>query len=467
MFHRYRLDNGIEIISEPMENRRTVSIGAFVKVGSSHETREENGICHLIEHMLFKGTHKHTAKEIADITVRMGDDVNAFTSKECTALYGMTITENLPEMIALLGDMLSGTKMDAKELAKEKRVVMDEIDMYADSPEDLVHELLQKRVWREDALGFLISGTKTTVRSFDKEQLLAFQKQNYYGENMLISVAGGYEEKEMLACLAKSFGRIRPKPFSPQLAAQALKAEKKSELALEPYFAVYPEERSQNNKLHSERATGTITAPEYFCSFVTEHKDIEQLHMNLAFPGLVLGDERRFMYSIFNSVFGGSNNSRLFQRIREEEGLAYSVYSYSSAYQKAGLFHIDITVQPGLAEQVLRETIEIIREFTEHGLTPEELTMHKQQVKTELIMNAESPKTRMDSNAKFALADARLYTLEEKLERIEAVTCEEIRQLAKECLNLSCCSICVVGNRENGNWNALRRIWKELTAQAV
>lgn len=457
MFQRYQLNNGIEVISEPMENRRTVSIGVFIKVGSADERREENGICHLIEHMLFKGTHTHTAKEIADITVRMGDDVNAFTSKECTALYGMTISENLPEMIALLGDMLSGSKMDAGELAKEKRVVMDEIDMYADSPEDLVHELLQKRVWREDAIGFLISGTKSTVKKFHSEQLRAFQKAHYYGENILISVAGGYIEGEMLDCLAKAFGRIRRMPFTPQQAAADIKRAKKEELALEPYFTVYPKKQAEALKVGKNART-----VKYFRSFVTEHKDIEQLHMNLAFPGLLLGDERRFAYSIFNSVFGGSNNSRLFQKIREEEGMAYSVYSYSSAYERAGLFHIDITVQPGLAEQVLKETFEIIREFTAHGLTKEELAMHKQQVKTELIMNAESPKTRMDSNAKFALAGAPLYTLEEKLEKIEAVTCEDIRRLAEACMRLELCSICVVGNRTEGNWSRLRRIWENL-----
>ncbi len=473
MFRRYLLQNGIEVISEPMENRRTVSIGVFIKVGSADETKQENGICHLIEHMLFKGTKKHTAKEIADITVRMGDDVNAFTSKECTGLYGMTISEHMPQMIALLGEMLSCSQFEAGELAKEKRVVMDEIDMYADSPEDMVHELLQKRIWREDAIGFLISGTKTTVRSFDRRQLLEFQKRHYYGENILISVAGGYAESELLAELEEAFGRIRRVSDMPEDIARKIKQTKQKELALEPYFKVYASEAGmaagssentglEQNRKHGIRALPQLGADRYFKSFVIGHQEIEQLHMNLAFPGLLLGDERRFAYSIFNSAFGGGSNSRLFLKIREEEGLAYSVYSYSSAYERAGLFHIDITVQPDNAMQVLKKTVDIIREFTLQGLTQEELELHKQQVKTELIMNAESPKSRMDSNAKFALAGASLYTIEEKLERIDAVTCGEIQQLARDCMRLEQCSICVIGDRTENNFAAIKSFWKKL-----
>lgn len=449
MFQKFQLSNGLEVISEPMENRKTVSLGVFIKVGSSHETKKENGICHLIEHMLFKGTKQHTAKEIADITARIGDDVNAFTSKECTALYGMTITENLQELIALLGDMLTDSLMDAGELTKEKRVILDEIDMYSDSPEDLVHELLQKRVWREDALGYLISGTKTGVKALQKKQVEDFQRLHYYAENMLISVAGAYEEQAMLTWLEEAFGSLPGHSIAPEQTAQRIKMEQAEKLALDPYHAVYEKKKEKS-------------APHYFRCFVTEQKEIEQLHMNLAFPALCLGDDRRFAYTVMNSAFGGSNNSRLFQKIREEEGLAYSVYSYSSAYERAGLFHIDVTVQPGLAVPVLRKMIDIIREFTANGLTEDELLMHKQQVRTELIMNAESPKTRMDSNAKFALAKAPMYTVDEKIKRIDLLTTEEIRQLAEDCLQLHMCSICIVGDKKSIDVRGLKQCWNEL-----
>ncbi len=421
MFHQYQLSNGIKVISEPMENRKTVALGVFIKVGSQDETGENNGISHLIEHMFFKGTNTRNTKEIADLTASLGDDVNAFTSKECTALYGMTITEKLDELAGLLGDLIANAKFDSRELAKEKRVVMDEIDMYQDSPEDLVHELLQKRVWRDDALGFLISGTKSIVRSLHREDLYQFLSEYYYAENMLISAAGGYAEEVLRDCLERTFSGVQGR------------GEPKKELHL---------------------------VPDYYRSFAAANKGIEQLHLNLAFPALCVGDRRRFAYSIFNSVFGGSNNSRLFQKIREEAGMAYSVYSYSSAYQRAGLFHIDITVQPSLAILVLEKTAGIIKEFVREELTKEELRLHKQQVGTELIMSSESPKTRMDANAKFALAGTKIYTLEEKLTRIEAVDCAEIQSLAAEILALERASLCIVGEKSSTNLRGIKKIWE-------
>ncbi|MDE7297455.1 MAG: insulinase family protein, partial [Lachnospiraceae bacterium] len=503
MFHRYVLSNGIEVISEPMENRKTAALGVFVRVGSQNETKENNGISHLLEHMLFKGTQNHSAKEIADITARMGDDVNAFTSKECTALYGMTVTERMEELAMLLGDMLTASLFEAKELAKEKRIVMDEIDMYQDSAEDLVHELLQKRVWRDDALGYLISGTKSVVRTFRSEQLRRFHQEHYFAENMLISAAGGYEEARMLEWLERAFAGVRRRgaapgapepqqgrgtqkpetprerksgPLSPEETAAWIRQEKAGQLSLSTYHKEYeraggaehvekyPEERAgctvgrrkecaDAAGMCAEHAGGcgkersSAAAPRYWRSFASADREIEQFHINLAFPALCVGDERRFAYSVLNSAFGGSNNSLLFQKIREEAGMAYSVYSYSSAYVRAGLFHIDITVQPQLAVPVLGRAAELAENFARSGLTEEELSLYKQQVETELIMSAESPKTRMDSNAKFALAGAPLYTLEQKLAKIEEITCGDIRQLAAEILQPSVCSVCVAGDR--------------------
>lgn len=499
MVYRYTLSNGIEVLSEPMANRKTVAIGVFVRVGSQNEARENNGLSHLIEHMLFKGTKKHSAKEIADITARMGDDVNAFTSKECTALYGMTITEKLEELAELLGDMLTDSLFDERELVKEKRIVMDEIDMYEDSAEDLVHELLQKRVWRDDPLGFLISGTKSVVRTFHSAQLHSFHREHYFAENMLISVAGGYEEEKLRSWLERAFVRVRRRQdmqgcstaaaergaLTPAQTAAFVKQEKGRALVLQPYHREY-ENRENIRQRSAARKRGTeeepakagaargqkigadpavcglpVSAPpRYYRSFVSADKDIEQLHMNLAFPALCVDDDRRFAYSVLNSAFGGGGNSRLFQKIREEAGMAYSVYSYSSAYKRAGLFHIDITVQPQSAAAVLERTADIVREFVRDGLTAEELSLHRQQVGTELIMSAESPKTRMDSNAKFALAEAGLYTLEEKLARLEAVTCGQIKELAGEILRLSECSLCVVGDKSCTDLRGLKRLWE-------
>lgn len=469
MIYRYQLHNGLDVISEPMANRKTVALGVFVKVGSQDETRENNGISHLVEHMFFKGTGTRGAKEIADITARIGDDVNAFTSKECTALYGMTVTEKLPELAELLGDLLTDPLFDAKELAKEKRIVTDEIDMYEDSPEDLVHELLQKRVWREDALGFLISGTKSVVRGFHRGELHRFLQEHYFAENMLVSVAGGYEEEAMRDILAGAFGKIKSRNGrqeeqaregqrpSPESVAAAVKRERGAELFLPPYHKAYG--RGAGEKTETG-ITACRPSPRYFRSFVTADKDIEQFHLNLAFPALCVGDERRFAYSVFNSAFGGSNNSLLFQKIREEAGMAYSVYSYSSAYRRAGLFHIDITVQPQLAVPVLKKVAGIVEGFARAGLGEAELDLHKQQIATELVMSAESPKTRMDSNAKYALAGTRVYTLEEKLARIGAVDGGQVKELAGRILRLHAASLCVVGDKKCADLRGLKKVWE-------
>lgn len=449
MFYEYTLPNGIKVISEPMENRRTVAMGAFIKVGSQNETKENNGISHLVEHMLFKGTKKHSSKDIADITAKMGDDVNAFTSEECTALYGMTISENARELAELIGDMLANPCFDAKELAKEKRVVMDEIDLYSDSAEDFVHEMIHKRVWKEDALGYFVSGTKSVVKKIGSEQLFAFHQQHYCAENILISVAGGYKEEELIDWLWQAFSEVKGCAADrAQKTANRIKKERGKELALDPYYKQYMKKNIPN-----------IKSPAYFCSFAVADRDIEQLHINLAFPGICIRDDRRFVYAVLNSAFGGSNNSRLFQKIREERGMAYSVYSYSSSYERAGLFHIDITVQPQLAVPVFREVEGVIREFVQNGLSDKELAMCKQQIKTELIMSLESPKARMDSNARFALVEMPLYTLEEKLEKIDQVTCGKIIKLAAEIMDLTKCSLCVVGDKKNADLSGLKRAW--------
>lgn len=460
MFQSFTLKNGIKIISEPMQNRRTVAMGVYVKVGSQDENLRNNGISHLIEHMLFKGTDKHSAKELADITARMGDDINAFTSKECTAVYGMSISENLEEMVSLFADMLVHSTFDAKELAKEKHVVMDEIDMYTDSADDLVHELLQKKIWNEDALGFFISGTKSTVKSFSRAEVTRFHSRFYRPDNMLISVAGGYEEDKLLKWLEREFGA---KNMPGEIADRVYQV-MGDRLGHGPYHRQYAD-RSQNRSSEAEKNSLAI-APKYHRCFVTADKEIEQLHINLAFPALCVADERRFVYSLFNSVFGGSNNSRLFQKIREEEGMAYSIYSYSSAYERAGLFHIDITVQPTLAACVLEKVFEEVRRFLRDGVEDAELSMCKQQIRTEMIMSAESPKTRMESNAKYAMAGGALYSTEEKLKRIDCVCKEDITALARDILKLSQCSMCVVGNKANYSVQELKKIWNTLEKEA-
>lgn len=420
------LENGIRVAMEPMTHLRTVSFGIWVGVGSAYETKENNGISHIIEHCLFKGTKTRTAKQLADEISAIGDQVNAFTGKECTAFYGVTLTEFLPKLMELLGDMLLHSTFEEEALKKELGVILEEIDMYDDSPEDLVHELLQKNVWNDHPLGFIISGEKSVVSGMTKERLAAFMAEHYYGSNMVISVAGNFDETEFLLHLERCFGEI------PSYAANR----NKTALA-----------KAQGGDILPVDADAMPQAsPMFHRCFCKRKKDVEQLYMNLAFEAVSERDDMRHTMIVANAVLGGSNNSRLFQKIREESGLAYSVYSYSSMYRAAGLFHIDVIINPANAVLVYDTLQEILQGFGSAEICGQELDALSMQLRTEMIMGSESARNRMEHNAKSLLMHGRVIPLEETIERLSKVTAEEIRLFAEQYLNMEKCSICLVGD---------------------
>lgn len=429
--NQYTLSNGIKVVTEKLSYLRTASFGVWVKVGSAKETKENNGISHMIEHMLFKGTNLKSARELADIIAGIGDDVNAFTGKEVTCFYGTTTTENLSVLVELIADMILHSKFDPKDITKEKRVIYEEIDMYEDSADDLVHELLQQKVYKNQALGFIISGTKSNVRSFTRQQLLDFMKLYYRAENMLISVSGNFNEETLLNDLERYFHEVPGVDLSAMHAMKDLRGMKN--LLLAPY------ERKYESKVQ------TVYTP----CFCTRHKENEQLHMNIAYSSISLRSEDSILFSIFSSLFGGSNNSRLFQKIREELSLVYSIYCYGSSFEETGLFHIDITVNPSQAMTVLKETKKVIEELLSKGITKTELMTHKSQVKTEYIMSSESAKSRMNANAKGILLRGYVKSMDEIIKEIDETSVEDIMDFAKKTFTDSIPSMCVVG-AENG-----------------
>ncbi len=412
MIKTFVLKNGIRVVMEPMVHLRTVSFGVWVGVGSAHENKENNGISHILEHCLFKGTKMRTAKQLADEISAIGDQLNAFTGKECTAFYGVTLTEFLPKLMELLGDMLLNSTFEEEPLKKELGVILEEIDMYDDSPEDLVHEMLQKNVWRDHSLGFLISGEKPVVAGMTKEQLTAFMAEHYYGSNMVVSIAGNYDEALFLSDLERYFGEI------PKYAAT------------------------------SQTDATKQAVPVFHRCFCKRGKDVEQLYMNLAFDAVCECDDARHTMIVTNAVLGGSNNSRLFQKIREESGLAYSVYSYSSMYRAAGLFHIDVIVNPANAVLVYRTLKDILQDFRSGEIGEQELAALYTQLRTEMIMGSESARNRMEHNAKSLLMHGRVVPLEETIKRLSGVTAKEIRLFAERYLDMEKCSVCLVGDIE-------------------
>lgn len=410
MIKTFELENGIRVVLEPMNHLRTVSFGVWVKVGSVNETKENNGISHVIEHCLFKGTKTRSAKQLADEISAIGDQLNAFTGKECTAFYGVTLTEYLPKMMELVGDMLKNSTFEEEPLQKELGVILEEIDMYDDSPEDLVHELLQKNVWKDHSLGYIISGEKKIVSGMTREQILDYMKLHYCGSNMVISIAGNYEETSILEDLNR-------------------------------YFADIPRFGAGTNA-----NTDADTVPEFHRCLCERKKDVEQLYMNLAFPTMDERDEERHVQIMANALLGGSNNSRLFQQVREELGLAYSVYSYSSLYRYAGLFHIDVIVNPSNAQVVYEKLAEILKDFSTKAITKEELSSLYTQLRIEMIMGSESARNRMERNAKALLMHDRIVPLDETLDKLSLVSSEDIRQFGEKYFDLSKAGICLVGD---------------------
>lgn len=416
MTNIYTLSNEITVVMETMPYLKSSAFGVWVRVGSANEDDSNNGIAHMIEHMLFKGTKTRTARQIADEMAKIGGNINAFTSKECTSYYATTLSEHLPMAIDILSDMIKNSLIEEKALRKEKGVIMEEIDMYDDSPEDLVHELLQQRVWKDHPLGYMISGTKRVVRKVSREQILDFIDTYYVGENIIISVAGNFEEETILKLLEEQFGSLQAK---------------------------------------SARENNLPGKPDYHKVICKRDKDIEQMHLNIAFDCISYLSEERYVMSVFNSILGGSVNSRLFQKIREDSGLTYSIYSYGSSYKDTGLLHIYAAMNPTQTPTVVKKIQQITGELKRKGVTPEELSMTKEQIKTELILGSESAKSRMNSNGKSMLNRGKITPLEELIEGINQVTLKELKDFANHYLNLESCSYSLVGNMKEIDLKAL------------
>ncbi len=406
MTHQRIMKNGLRVVMEEMPAYRSISIGIWVKVGSMYENKLNNGMAHVIEHMMFKGTSRRTAADIANEMTAIGGNMDAFTCKDCTCYYAKTLDIYGKQALDILGDMLCNSLFDAKELKKELGVILEEIDMYEDSPEDLVHEHLQKEVWKGHPLGYLISGEKAQVAGFSRERVLEFFRKYYCAENMVISVAGHFDTEQMYEWLCS-------------------------------YFEAIPEgERSDPGK-----------APVYTPVLWTREKDIEQNHLCLAFNCCTVLSEERYVMTVANNILGGNMNSRLFMKIRDELGLTYSIYSYGSSYEQAGLFQIYAAMQPSQTEQVLEAIFNENKRMICDGVSGDELRIALQQIKAELILGYESSYNRMSGLGKSLLIRDRVVSLEEDLENISRVSCEDVRDFFEAYLQREGCGIALVGNR--------------------
>lgn len=386
---KYKLGNGIRVVVEQIPTVRSVAFGIWVKNGSRNETEQNNGVSHFIEHMLFKGTEKRSARDIADLFDGIGGNVNAFTAKEYTCYFAKVLDSHLPLAVDALSDMFFKSQMDDEELAKERNVILEEISMYEDTPDDRVHDEAAKAAYGNHPLAYSILGTQQTLESMSSETLRQFMQQRYTIDNIVLSVAGNIEPKALLELL-------------------------------ETYFGHY------NN--HTTAAAELVT-PSFISDYSFFQKKTEQNHICLSFPGCALGTPLQNAMVLLNNALGGGMSSRLFQVIREERGLAYSVYSYHSAAADSGLFTIYAGTAPKQTSEVIDLTMELLHEVGQKGLTEAELARGKEQLKGSLILNLESTSSRMNRNGKHELMLGKHNSIDTLLSRIDAISMDDIKQV--------------------------------------
>ena len=394
MIEQFTLPNGLRVLCEQLPHLRSVSMGVWVKAGSILEREHENGLSHLIEHMAFKGTGRRSAKQIAQEMDAVGGYLNAATSKLCTCYYAKVIDENLPLAADILSDIVRFPAIDPKELDKERNVVLEEISMTDDSPEDVAYDLIASAMFGRQPLGQTILGPRELIASYTREDILAFRARHYSPMNTCVAFAGNFDLNQVKDLIAQRFGDWTGGAGE-----------------IFPVNAV--NQRPQ-----------TLTAD----------KDTEQAHICLGYRGKPLGDADAYPMAVFNSILGGGMSSRLFQRIREESAMAYSVYSAPSAYPHCGDFTIYAAVSPRNVKTVLAQIDEETSLLVREGATQEEFDMAKAQLKGGFILGQESAYNRMNSMGSNMALMNRVITTDETIRRIEAVTPEDVRRVAAETL---------------------------------
>ena len=394
MIEQFTLPNGLHVLCEQLPHLRSVSVGVWVKAGSILEHPQENGLSHLIEHMAFKGTGRRSAKQIAQEMDAVGGYLNAATSKLCTCYYAKVIDEDLPLAVDILSDIVRFPAIDPKELDKERNVVLEEISMTDDSPEDVAYDLIASAMFDTQPLGQTILGPRELISAYTREDILAYRARHYSPMNTTVAIAGNFDLAKVQDLMAKCFGDWTGE------AGEAF-----------PVNTV-------------NQAPKTLTAD----------KDTEQAHICLGYCGKPLGDPDAYPMAVFNSILGGGMSSRLFQRIREESAMAYSVYSAPSAYPYCGDFTIYAAVSPRNVKTVLAQIDEETARFVQDGATQEEFDMAKAQLKGGFILGQESAYNRMNSMGSNMALMGRVISTDETIRKIEAVTPDDVRRVASEVL---------------------------------
>ena len=406
MFDHWTLENGLHVVGERLPYLRSVSIGVWMRVGSMMETPAENGLSHFLEHMVFKGTEKRSTRDIAEEMDAVGGQMNAFTGKDCTCFYAKVIDEDLPLAVDILSDMTLHASLDETEFNKERGVILEEISMEEDSPEDVVHELLSHIQFGDQAAGMPILGPAEQIAAYTRDDLANYRARHYHPENCVVALAGNYDPEQVLALMQQYFGEWK----------------KSGQRQTVPPMQPIPGQKA------------------------AREKDTEQLHICLGYPGTFLGSDELYPMSVMNNLLGGAMSSRLFQKIREEMGMAYSIYTYPSTYVGCGTFAVYAGVSPKNGHAVLDETLKQLDLLCRDGVTEKEFREAKNQLRGSYLLGLESPGSRMQSMGRGQLHLDRCMTPEETVAKIEAVTMESVNAVARRIFSNAPC-ISVVGKQ--------------------
>lgn len=388
------LANGVRVVSEYVPGVRSVSVGCWFPAGSRDERPGEDGLAHLVEHMMFKGTAHRSARDIAEAIDATGGQLNAFTTKEATSYYARVLDQHLPLALDLLADMLQHSVFAEDELAREKEVILEEIGMVEDTPEDLIHDLFEACLFGDHPLARTVLGTREGLLRLGRSDVLRFVETHYTPENMVIAAAGSVQHDELVRLVEKLFRRPA---------------------------GTGPVERVRRPVPYAPRQ---VVVP----------KDTEQVHICVGAPALVRTDPRRFALDLLDIIVGGGSSSRLFQQLREERGLVYSTYSFSAAYTDAGVFGVYAATRPERAGEVLDVIYRELAELAAGRIRPEEVDRAREQAKGSLMLALESTATRAGRLAGAELFDEPYLQPEELIDRLDRVTVDDVRRLAGELL---------------------------------
>ncbi len=382
-----RLTNDTRVIFEHMPANNIISIGIFVKAGSNYENDENKGISHFIEHMAFKGTNKKSAKDIAIISDQIGGMLNAYTGKDMTCFYIKTTSDNVSTALELMSDMLLNSSFEPDMIENEKKVVIEEIAMYEDSPEDYVHDRLEEQMWRGNPLSYPILGSVETVMSFSTDKIKNYMEEFYVSSNTVISVSGSFEPKPMLDML-------------------------------EMYFKDY---RSGECKKANNGPIAVFRPVN-----IQKTKKIEQAYLSMAFEGALHDSDERYPFAVLSGALGQSMSSRLFQILREEKALVYNIGSSNEFYQTGGILNIYAGCNPDRFEMMMDSIKQIVEDIAKNGLDDEEVTRSREQIKCSMLLGMETTDSRMMSNGRNLLLRGRPITREEAIRKTDEVSKEDV-----------------------------------------